>query len=60
MIGSQRGVPCQWDVWAGPALLEDQPALQPCRPEWAECGKLGWRGQIALAAETSRGLNSSV
>ncbi|CAG5905563.1 unnamed protein product [Menidia menidia] len=31
-----------WDVWAGLALLEDQPAPQPCKPEWAECGKLGW------------------
>lgn len=59
MIGSRRGVPCQWDVWAGPALLEDQPAPQPCRPEWAERGKLGWRGQTTLAAETSCGFHST-
>lgn len=41
MIGSQRGVPCRWDAWAGPGWLS-------CWPEGAEHGRLGWRSQMML------------
>lgn len=57
-LATGRPVPVGRMGW--PALLEDQPAPQPCRPEWVEHGKLGWRGQTMLAVETSCGVHSTV